>query len=110
MKRCASIYRYGRQGTDGFSCAMVSGRPGGAGRAGLCPSAAEARDHTKAGEFIDVLRARHAELDAAPEIAVSAALCPEICVAAAGGAGVRGPVCAAAGGRREWTFAADRIG
>src|SRR5260370_7753855 len=91
MKRYASIFRCGRRGTDGLSCAMVSGRPGGAGRAGVRASAAEACDHTKAGEFTDVLRARHAEFDAAPTLEVSAALCLAICVAAPGGSALSGP-------------------
>src|SRR3981081_147728 len=110
MKRCASIFRCGRRGTDGLSCAMVSGGPRGAGCAGLRSFAAEACDHTAAGEFIDVLRARAAELDAAPAVAVSAALRSADRSIAACGAGVCGPICAAARGGSGRAFAADRTG
>ena len=47
---------------------MVSGRPRSAGRAGVRASAAQARHHAAPGKFADVLRARHAKLDAAQRL------------------------------------------
>src|ERR1019366_1977144 len=88
------ISRCARGGTDGLSRTMVSGRAGGAGRAGLRASAAAAYQHTAAGEFADVLRARHAELDAPPAAALSALVRSAICVVVAGGAGICESVCA----------------
>src|SRR5205807_9312670 len=99
--RCADISRCGRRVTDGFSRTMVSGWAGGAGRAGVCTSAAAAQSHSASGKFSDVLRTRHTKLHAPPEAEVSRAVRAAMCTGAAGGTCVRKSVYLEGYGRRK---------
>src|SRR5438876_8442967 len=86
---------------------MVSGWAGGAGRAGVCTSAAAAQSHAAAGKFSDVLRTRHTKLHAPPEAEVSRAVRAAMCTGAAGGTCVRKSVYPEGYGRRKLPTAFD---